>query len=122
MYCGIVPAGTGTVIHLRRPIFHDVGFATGGPSDSADIAAQSPERRPQALVRGIGKLNAGFENAVLEVLFVLRIHAPRDPCAIHVSWLDYQVAAAVYVNRRGRCAEGCGALRRIVRVSRRSAV
>ena len=51
-----------TVIHLRRPEFHDVGFATRGPAGGPDVAAQRPERGPQSLVGGIGRLNAGLES------------------------------------------------------------
>src|SRR4029077_690483 len=66
---GVVARGPCSVVYLWRPVLHDVGFAAGGPSRGRDVAAQAPERRPQALVCRVGELDAGFENPVLEVLF-----------------------------------------------------
>jgi len=120
--CGVVPRGTCSVVYLFRPVLHDVGFAAGGPSRARDVAAQGPERRPQALVCRIGELDAGFKNAVLEVLFAFGIHAPGYPGSVDVSGLDHQVPAPIDAHRGGRGTERRRALRRVVRITGRSAV
>src|SRR5215831_1426800 len=97
---GVVPRRTRSVQYLRRPVLHEVGFAARRPGHGADVAAQAPECRPQALVCGIGQLNTGLENTEREILFVFGIHAARYPRSIDVYGLNHKVPAAIDVNRR----------------------
>src|ERR1700735_4266208 len=70
----------------------------------------------------MGKLDSGFENAVLEGLPSIRIQASRYPRSIYISGLDHEMTVAIDIDRCCGSAEFCRTLARIALDSRRSAV
>src|SRR5690554_5093059 len=65
-FCSAV-LDAGTFAH-----FQDVDFAAGGPVFT--VVAHHPKGRPQSVAR-FGKLNAGFDAAILKVEFALTVDA-----------------------------------------------
>src|SRR5260370_33521306 len=91
--CRSVNCGGEDVGSIGLNPFHDVLLPALWPTDTGDVDAQHPERRPQA--RTHGKLHPSFDAPVLKLRQSLCLHAAGSPVSAGVSRLNNQVAIAI---------------------------